>query len=67
LQNSAKLAAIRRGVAELYISAHPLDCLTCADNDDCELQDTVGGVGLQARTLERASREPRPGRFATSI
>ncbi|WP_424363828.1 hypothetical protein [Methylocystis parvus] len=25
-----RLAAIRRGVMELYISDHPLDCLTCA-------------------------------------
>ncbi|MGD8913503.1 MAG: hypothetical protein PVI97_11155 [Candidatus Thiodiazotropha sp.] len=23
---------------ELYISDHPLDCLTCAANGDCELQ-----------------------------
>ncbi|MGR9051019.1 MAG: formate dehydrogenase subunit alpha [Gammaproteobacteria bacterium] len=42
-----KLADIRRGVAELYISDHPLDCLTCAANGDCELQDTVGAVGLR--------------------
>jgi len=42
-----KLASIRRGIAELYISDHPLDCLTCAANGDCELQDTVGAVGLR--------------------
>jgi formate dehydrogenase major subunit len=42
-----KLASIRRGIAELYISDHPLDCLTCAANGDCELQDTVGQVGLR--------------------
>lgn len=42
-----KLAEIRRGIAELYISDHPLDCLTCAANGDCELQDTVGEVGLR--------------------
>jgi formate dehydrogenase major subunit len=42
-----KLANIRRGIAELYISDHPLDCLTCAANGDCELQDTVGQVGLR--------------------
>jgi formate dehydrogenase major subunit len=34
-----KLADIRKGVMELYISDHPLDCLTCATNGDCELQD----------------------------
>ena len=38
---------IRRGVMELYISDHPLDCLTCAANGDCELQDMAGAVGLR--------------------
>jgi formate dehydrogenase major subunit len=34
-------------VLELYISDHPLDCLTCAANGDCELQDVAGSVGLR--------------------
>ena len=42
-----KLAEIRRGVMELYISDHPLDCLTCATNGNCELQDMAGVVGLR--------------------
>ena len=42
-----KLAKLRKGVMELYISDHPLDCLTCAANGDCELQDTAGEVGLR--------------------
>ena len=42
-----KLAELRRGVMELYISDHPLDCLTCATNGDCELQDMAGAVGLR--------------------
>lgn len=41
------LAKIRKGVMELYISDHPLDCLTCSDNGDCELQDMAGAVGLR--------------------
>ena len=41
------LARLRRGVLELYISDHPLDCLTCAANGDCELQDVAGSVGLR--------------------
>ena len=32
---------------ELYISDHPLDCLTCAANGNCELQDMAGAVGLR--------------------
>ena len=41
------VARVRRGVLELYISDHPLDCLTCAANGDCELQDVAGAVGLR--------------------
>ncbi|NDD86431.1 MAG: 4Fe-4S dicluster domain-containing protein, partial [Actinobacteria bacterium] len=44
---SPKLERLRRGVMELYISDHPLDCLTCAANGDCELQDMAGAVGLR--------------------
>lgn len=42
-----RLARLRRGVMELYISDHPLDCLTCPTNGDCELQDMAGAVGLR--------------------
>ena len=42
-----KLAKLRRSVMELYISDHPLDCLTCSANNDCELQDTAAQVGLR--------------------
>ena len=42
-----KLAKLRRNVMELYISDHPLDCLTCPANGDCELQEMAGVVGLR--------------------
>jgi len=42
-----RLAKLRRGVMELYISDHPLDCLTCSANGDCELQTQAGAVGLR--------------------
>lgn len=42
-----ELEHIRRNVMELYISDHPLDCLTCAANGNCELQDMAGVVGLR--------------------
>ncbi len=44
---TARLEKLRRGVMELYISDHPLDCLTCSTNGDCELQDQAGVVGLR--------------------
>src|SRR5882672_3818652 len=42
-----RLKRLRKGVMELYISDHPLDCLTCSANGDCELQDMAGAVGLR--------------------
>ncbi len=42
-----QIADVRRGVMELYISDHPLDCLTCPANGHCELQDIAGVVGLR--------------------
>ena len=42
-----QVAKLRRNVMELYISDHPLDCLTCSANGDCELQDMAGAVGLR--------------------
>ena len=44
---TGRLKSLRKGVMELYISDHPLDCLTCAANGDCELQDMAGAVGLR--------------------
>lgn len=65
-QNAA-IANLRRGVMELYISDHPLDCLTCAANGDCELQDVAGQVGLRevryddgANHLAEAKDESNP-------
>src|SRR5690349_8884789 len=42
-----RLQGLRRNVMELYISDHPLDCLTCPANGNCELQDMAGVTGLR--------------------
>lgn len=44
---SPQLQELRKGVMELYISDHPLDCLTCSANGNCELQDMAGVTGLR--------------------
>ncbi|MGY2052352.1 formate dehydrogenase subunit alpha [Methylobacterium sp. JK268] len=54
-----KLAKLRKGVMELYISDHPLDCLTCAANGDCELQDMAGAVGLREVRYEEGANHVR--------
>ncbi|KCB23374.1 formate dehydrogenase subunit alpha [Bordetella hinzii] len=68
LTETPKLHDLRRGVMELYISDHPLDCLTCPANGDCELQDMAGVVGLRnvrygqtgANHLQAAKDESNP-------
>ena len=35
---SPRLTQLRRGVMELYVSDHPLDCVSCPANGHCELQ-----------------------------
>jgi formate dehydrogenase major subunit len=45
--HNEKIAKLRRNIMELYISDHPLDCLTCPANGNCELQDMAGAVGLR--------------------
>jgi formate dehydrogenase major subunit len=58
-----KLKKLRRGVMELYISDHPLDCLTCSANGDCELQDMAGAVGLRdVRYGYNGVKHPNPGK-----
>ncbi len=57
-----RLKRLRKGVMELYISEHPLDCLTCSANGDCELQDMAGAVGLrEVRYGYDGERHPNPG------
>jgi formate dehydrogenase major subunit len=57
-----RLKRLRKGVMELYISDHPLDCLTCSANGDCELQDMAGAVGLrEVRYGYDGAKHPNPG------
>ncbi len=64
---TSKLQKLRRGVMELYISDHPLDCLTCAANGDCELQDMAGAVGLRDVRYEAPADAPMATHFATRV
>src|SRR5262245_64683041 len=61
-----RLKRLRKGVMELYISEHPLDCLTCSANGDCELQDMAGAVGLRGVRLGfDGKKHPKPGNAAS--
>ncbi len=54
-----KLSRLRRGVMELYVSDHPLDCDACAADGDCELQDMAEVVGLSQRGLNQRDKASR--------
>lgn len=41
-----RLVHLRRGVVELYVSDHPLNCEDCPANGHCELQDVAAELGV---------------------
>ncbi len=43
---SPRIEKLRRGVVELYVSDHPLDCEECPANGHCELQDAAEELGV---------------------
>ena len=45
--HSPKVEEARRFVLELLLSDHPLDCMTCEQNGNCELQDLAYEYGIK--------------------
>src|SRR5690348_2589177 len=43
---SDKLMQLRRGVIDLYVSDHPLECEGCPAHGHCELEDMAAAVGI---------------------
>src|SRR5690349_25174404 len=43
---SEKLLQLRRGVIDLYVSDHPLECASCPAKGHCELEDMAAAVGI---------------------
>jgi len=50
--------AIRRTLCELLIADHPLVCLNCTSNQNCELQTVAAFLGMQDGRLRRMIRKP---------
>lgn len=44
---SESIQKLRKNIIELVLTDHPLDCLTCEVNGNCELQDVAGRVGIR--------------------
>lgn len=45
--NSDSIKELRRNIIELVLTDHPLDCLTCEVNGNCELQTVAAEVGIR--------------------
>ncbi len=44
---SQRIQKLRKNIIELVLTDHPLDCLTCEVNNNCELQDVAAKVGIR--------------------
>jgi len=49
---------VRRMICEMLIADHPLDCLSCSANMNCNLQDVAAFLGIKDSRLRRMVREP---------
>ncbi len=59
--SSADIKKLRRNILELVLTDHPLDCLTCEVNGNCELQTVAAQVGVRAvRYPDGANHLDRP-------
>ncbi|HEY6063645.1 MAG TPA: molybdopterin-dependent oxidoreductase, partial [Chitinophagaceae bacterium] len=45
--DSDRIQKLRRNIIELVLTDHPLDCLTCEVNNNCELQEVAAKVGIR--------------------
>lgn len=45
--HTESLLKLRRNIIELVLTDHPLDCLTCEVNGNCELQDVAAETGIR--------------------
>lgn len=45
--DSENIQKLRKNIVELVLTDHPLDCLTCEVNGNCELQDVAASVGIR--------------------
>jgi len=56
--HSANVQRLRRNIIELVLSDHPMDCLTCEVNGNCELQTVAAQVGIREIRYPRGEDHP---------
>ena len=55
--SAAAVNQVRLDIVELILADHPLDCLTCVKNQQCELQKVAAYLGITERRLNRTATE----------
>lgn len=55
--DSLRAIQARRAMVELLLSDHPKSCLTCAKNQDCDLQSLASELGVRHISYEGAESE----------
>jgi len=51
---------VRKITMELLIADHPLECLTCAQNQRCDLQKAAAYLGIEKSRMRRSLRDLPP-------
>ncbi|MFA6621773.1 MAG: formate dehydrogenase subunit alpha [Candidatus Caldatribacteriota bacterium] len=55
-QNERVIKA-RKAVLELLLTTHPLDCMTCEKNGECDLQDLAYELGIKESRYGRSEKD----------
>jgi len=55
--NSERVIKARRIVVELLISNHPLDCMTCEKNGNCNLENLAYDLDIKESRFEQNKKE----------
>jgi len=53
---TAAVNEVRRTVIDLLIADHPMDCLTCRKNQQCDLQKVASYLGITERRFPQSDR-----------
>ncbi|MBQ2163494.1 MAG: iron hydrogenase small subunit [Muribaculaceae bacterium] len=65
--NSARVIRARKTVAELILSDHPNDCLTCPKCSDCELQRLVMRLNIRQMPYNDGEKSERKNEVTAAI
>ncbi|MGI6096643.1 MAG: NADH-dependent [FeFe] hydrogenase, group A6 [Dethiobacteria bacterium] len=65
--NTEQVREARRTIVELILANHPWDCLTCARNNNCELQKLAFDCGIKELRITGRKREAEVDNSSRSI